>query len=83
MWTPRALSEERERRVYWWWGGQATSPSPLTSHERDHGGSANNPLFFLSRAWKSKAPSRGTRGQSRGALCPLWGTVSLEICGLP
>lgn len=35
MWTPRALREERERRVYSGWGGQATSPSPITSHGRD------------------------------------------------
>lgn len=32
MWTLRALSEEREMKVYFWCGEQANSPSLITSH---------------------------------------------------
>lgn len=70
MWTPRALSEERERQVYWWWGGQATSPSPITSHCRE-GTTGAQPT---TRSSSSPGPGRARpqvedKGPAQG--CPL------------
>lgn len=84
MWTPRALSEERERQVYWWGVARPPAPpqSPPTAMKGPRGLSPQ-PALLPPQGLEEQGPRERMRGQSRGALCPQWGTVPLEICGRP